>query len=104
MDFHLEVELMTKDYSVCVLPCIDECTNIICEMFFISFICKRYCLLIIVLIVYLGLFVFPPYLMYCIIYVCYVICLGTTFVTFITLIVSLHLLRFGTKFSPQNLF
>jgi hypothetical protein len=33
MDFHPEVELMIKDYNVCVLPCIDECSHIICEMF-----------------------------------------------------------------------
>ena len=32
MDFRPEVELIKKDYNVCVLPCIDECSHIICEM------------------------------------------------------------------------
>ena len=82
----------------------DECPNIICEMFFTCFICKRYCLLIIVLILYVWVFIFPSYFWYCITHVYYFICPGTPFVTSITLIVSVRLFRIGMKFSSQTYF
>jgi hypothetical protein len=50
MDFHPEVELMTKEYNGCVLPCIDESSNtvkcfpfFICKEIFVYLLLYKFC-------------------------------------------------------------